>query len=309
MSLHPFPNRLMTLAYSASLVLMVGYALWLYAMGNYLSLLVPAFMTLLLLAALLLHLGQTARGFIARILLLVATCLAVLNALCTPPYASPMWLGLPMATAFLLLPLWAALVLTGLAGPLVWSAVDHPVLPSDYAVGYLALLLLLALPRWEHGRRRALLDATDPNDCYCNALNITSLKERLQNEFQRAAMLNKRLAVLVIHLPQLDMAEEQFGPRAKLALLNTLCNEIHARCRDHDVLGRAGEATFWLVLPDTSESGALLVRERLHYALSQCVLIETGQFEARIAACLPNKESFERYVQRLNGRAQALANG
>ncbi|RUR40790.1 diguanylate cyclase domain-containing protein [Vreelandella populi] len=304
-----FPKRLMTLAYSASLVLMMGYALWLYGMGNYQSLSIPAFLTLLLLAALLLHLGQTTKGYIAQVLLLVGTCLAVLNAIFNYPYASIMWLGLPMASVFLLLPLWTALALASLIGPLVWLAISHPPQPISFLFGYITLLLLLALPRWEHARHKALLHVTDPNDSDCDAYNIDTLKERLHNEYQRAAMLNRRLAVLVIHLPQLDMAEEQFGARAKIALLNTLCSEVNARCRDHDVLGRAGDATFWLVLPDTSESGALLVRERLHYSLSQCVLIETGQLEARIAACLPRKESFERYVHRLNARANALANG
>ena len=173
----------------------------------------------------------------------------------------------------------------------------------------MALTLLLALPPWEHARRRALLRATDPNDSDCDAYHIDTLKERLNNEFQRAAMLNKRLAVLVLHLPQLDMAEEQFGHRAQTALLGALCSEVNSRCRDHDILGRAGNATFWLVLPDTSESGALLVRERLQRALSRRVLVETGQLEARITTCLPlRKESFERYVQRLETRAEAIAN-
>jgi len=91
--------------------------------------------------------------------------------------------------------------------------------------------------------------------------------------------------------------------------LGALCSEVNSRCRDHDILGRAGNATFWLVLPDTSESGALLVRERLQRALSRRVLVETGQLEARITTCLPlRKESFERYVQRLETRAEAIAN-
>lgn len=181
--------------------------------------------------------------------------------------------------------------------------------PNSIVVGHVAMTLLLALPRWEHARRRALLRATDPNDSDCDAYHIDTLKERLYSEFQRAAMLNKQLAVLVLHLPQLDMAEEQFGHRAQTALLNALCSEVNSRCRDHDVLGRANNATFWLVLPDTSESGALLVRERLQRALSQCVLVETGQLEARIAACLPSRtESFERYIKRLETRGASLAN-
>jgi len=122
-------------------------------------------------------------------------------------------------------------------------------------------------------------------------------------------MLNQRLAVLVIHLPQRDMAEEQFGPRAAQALLHALCSEVYSCCRDHDLLGRADTATFWLVLPDTSESGALLVRDRLQRALSRRVLVETGHVEVRIAACLPcPKESFEHYLQRLEARGATLSN-
>ena len=95
--------------------------------------------------------------------------------------------------------------------------------------------------------------------------------------------------------------------RAKTALLGALCSEVNSRCRDHDILGRAGSATFWLVLPDTSESGALLVKERLQRALSRRVLVETGQLEARLATCLPmRKESFERYLQRLGARAKTI---
>ncbi|HSP30675.1 MAG TPA: diguanylate cyclase, partial [Halomonas sp.] len=165
----------------------------------------------------------------------------------------------------------------------------------------------LALPRWEHARRRALLRATDPNDSECNAYHIDTLKERLNSEYQRAAMLNQQLAVLVLHLPQLDMAEEQFGRRAQTALLGALCSEVNSRCRDHDVLGRADSATFWLVLPDTSESGAPLLRVRLQRALSQRVLVETGQLEVRIAACLPSRtENFQYYVKRLEARGSAL---
>lgn len=308
MNSYPFSKRLMTITYITSLAVMMGYTLWLYKMGSYRSLWVPAFVTLVLLAALLMHLGQGLKGYISQVLLVGSTYLTVLSTL-SISNVSVIWLGLPITSAFILLPLWLALVLTGVLGPLVWLFISHPTPEPPFYLGYVILLLLLALPRWEHARRRALLQVTDPYDCHCRAYNYETLKERLNNEFQRAAMLNKRLAVLVIHLQQLDMAEEQFGSRAKIALLDTLCSEVIGRCRDHDILGRAGEATFWLVLPDTSESGALLVRERLQHALSQCVLVETGHLEARIAACLPHKESFERYIQRLHARAHALANG
>ena len=303
------PKRLMTLAYTSSIALMTGYALWLYAMGDYRDLLIPTFMTLLLMAALLMHIGQGVKSYLPRIILLCSTYSVVLGAFYFQPQVSPLWLGLPITAAFLLLPLWAAMLINIAIGPLWWLLPSVASAPPAIIVGYAALTLLLALPRWEHARRRALLRATDPNDSDCEAFHMDTLKERLHSEFQRAAMLNQQLAVLVLHLPQLDMAAEQFGHRAQTALLGALCGEVNSRCRDHDVLGRADSATFWLVLPDTSESGALLVRERLQRALSQRVLVETGQLEARIAACLPSRtEHFAQYVKRLETRGAALAN-
>ncbi|XUO88960.1 diguanylate cyclase [Halomonas sp. KM072] len=299
------PKRLMGLAYGAGLIIICAYTAWLYAIGSYRELLVPLFMTTLLLASLMMHLGQGVKSCLPRLLLLGSLFLVVVHAVLTHANLSLHWLGLPLAAAFILLPLWGALAINLMAMVVIgWQL---PALQGETALGFAALTLLLALPPWEHARRKALLRATDPNDNDCDAYHIDTLKERLRNEFQRAAMLNKRLAVLVLHLPQLDMAEEQFGQRAKTALLGALCSEVNSRCRDHDILGRAGSATFWLVLPDTSESGALLVKERLQRALSRRVLVETGQLEARLATCLPmRKESFERYLQRLEARAETI---
>lgn len=305
----PLPKRLMTAAYTVSIAVVAGYTLWLYGMGSYRDLLVPMFVTLLLLAAFLMQHSQSLNPVVPRIIALSSVYIVVLSAFYYQPATSPVWLGLPVTAAFLLLPMWGALLLTVITAPIGWLLFAHHDLSLTAVTGYIALILLLALPPWEHARRRALLRATDPNDNDCNAYHIDTLKERLHNEFQRAAKLNKRLAVLVLHLPQLDMAEEQFGRRAQIALLDALCSEVNSRCRDHDLLGRADNSTFWLVLPDTSESGALLVRERLQRALSRRVLVETGQLETRIAACLPcRNERFEDYVRRLDSRSKALTN-
>ncbi|UYV20382.1 diguanylate cyclase [Halomonas qaidamensis] len=304
----PLHRQLMTFAYTSSVILVAGYTLWLYGMGNYRDLLVPMFVTLLLLAALLMHHSQTLNTVISRVILLCSSYIITLAAFYHHPSVSSLWIGLPTTAAFFLLPLSSAIILAVFSAPLWWLLHSHGTASPVEGVAYIALMLLLALPPWEHARQRALLRATDPNDNDCDAYHIDTLKERLHNEFQRAAMLNKRLAVLVMHLPQLDMAEEQFGSRAKTALLGALCNEVNSRCRDYDILGRADNSTFWLVLPDTSESGAMLVRERLQRALSQCVLVETGQLETCIAVCLPcRNERFERYINRLEARAKALS--
>ncbi len=300
----------MTLAYTICLLLTVSYTVWLYAMGYYRELLVPMFVTFLLTTALLLHYGQALSPYGPRAILLLSAYISVSSALYFGLTNSMLWLGLPMAAAFVLLPHWSAVGLNILYTPYLWLLPPGEVTFFPFPVDYLALILMFALPPWELARRRALLRASDPNDSECSAYHIDTLKERLHNEFQRASLLDKRLAVLVIHLPQLDMAEEQFGNRAKKALLEALCSEVNSRCRDHDLLGRAGGASFWVVLPDTSESGALLVRERLYRALSRRVLIETGPLEARIGVCLPRPdELFAPYIQRLEHLSRALYRG
>ncbi|MDN6179644.1 MAG: diguanylate cyclase [Halomonas subglaciescola] len=300
-------RRWMTLAYTASIGLMSAYTAWRYAMGDYVTLFAPLFMVLVLLAALLLHTSRAPSPYLPRMILLIATYVTMLAAIWQPPDISLVWLGLPLTATFLLLPLWTALSINLLLAPLWWFTPLHGAPPS-WVMGFLATALLLALPRWDHARRQALLRATAPHDSECDAFNVETLHERLQSEHQRATVLNRRLAVLIIHLPQLDMAGEQFGLRAQLALLETLCQEVRHQCRDYDVLGRAATATFWLALPDTSESGAVLVHERLARALDRHVLVETGQLEARIAACLLHyNESVSQFIKRLENRADVLA--
>jgi len=300
----------MTATYSLSLLLVAGYTTWLYVMGQYGMFFLPAFLELLIVSALMMHVDRGVSPLAPRVILLCCVYLIVAQAFMQPLNpASALWLGLPITASFILLPLIPVLIVNILLIPFFWWLT--PITHNDPAwlPEIIALFLLLALPRWEHLRRLALLRATDPNDSDCNAYQTQSLHERLHNEYQRSHVLGRRLAVLIIHLPQFDMAGEQFGRRAQLALLERLCSEVYLRCRDHDLLGRANQATFWLVLPDTTESGALLVRERLQRGLSRCVLVETGQLDARIVACLPrHREVFNVFMQRLEERGQTLAN-
>ncbi|MGM0614791.1 MAG: diguanylate cyclase domain-containing protein [Pseudomonadota bacterium] len=302
-------RRLMTIAYVTSLLLLTAYTIWLYAVGHYDFFFISAFSTLLALSALLMHIGQGVNSYVPRLVLLGCLYLIVSQAALEPSSnTSPLWFGLPIAASMIFLPLIPALGLNILLLPAWWWLLAQPGDQKNWE-SIITLLLLLALPRWEHLRRQALLYATDPNDSECNAYQSDALKNRLRNEYQRSSVLGNRLAVLVIHLPQFDMAGEQFGRKAQLALLETLCEEVNESCRDHDLLGRASQATFWLVLPDTSESGALLVRERLKRSLSRCVLVETGQLVADIVAYLPRRqEFFHLFIQRLEERSHALAN-
>jgi diguanylate cyclase len=290
--------------YALAALLLVGQALWFYLVGDYGRILLPALLAPLLITAALMRVSQPETARLSAYLVLVCGYLLVAMELPLHSSLAPFWLGLPPVLTLLLLPLGPAMLLNLTLTPL-WLLLGENLLDLDLVLGYLSLVMVAGLAPWEILHQRALLQATDPLDEECDAIRRSALHDRLHSECERAELLHQRLAVLVIHLPQLEMAGEQFGAGARRALLGSLCDTV-ARCsRDHDLLGREGDADFWLVLPDTSESGALLVRQRLEEALHRAVLLDTGPMETRLTDChLRHGESPGRFMQRLQATAQ-----
>jgi len=286
-------------AYVAGALLLVGYAIWHYLMGHYARILPPALLALLILVAAALRLTLIAWPRIPAYLVLIAGYLLLTLELPHLGDQAAIWVGLAPVLPLLLLPLAPALLLNVALAPL-WLLLGGDAFDDEFVLGYLAVVTLAPLALWEQRRQRALLLATDPHDPHCQALSHDGLHAHLESEFQRTALLHQSLAILVIHLPQLEMASEQFGRRARQALLDTLCREATHCSRRHDFLGRQSDATFWLVLPDTRESGAQLVQQRILQALEPIVLLDTGSLRTRMALCqrLPG-ESWQRLHQRL----------
>lgn len=285
--------------YAFAALLLVGQAAWFYLTGDYTRILLPALLAPLLITAALMRLGQQETARLSAYLVLVCGYLLVAMELPSQSSLALFWLGLPPVLTLLLLPLGPAMLLNLTLTP-IWLLMGESLLDLDLALGYLSLVMVAGLAPWEILHHRALIQATDPLDEECEAIRRSALHEYLHSECERAELLNQRLAVMVIHLPQLEMAGEQFGPEARQALLWTLCDSVASCSRDHDLLGREGEADFWLLLPDTSESGALLVRQRLEESLRRTVLLETGPVEAQLTHhALRRGESPSRFIQRI----------
>ncbi len=298
--------RLHALLYVMGALLLLSQALWFYLMGDYARILLPALLAPLMGTAALMRLGQPETARLSAYLVLICGYLVVAMELPQAPSPGSLWLGLPPVLTLLLLPLGPAMLLNVTLTP-IWLLLGDSQLSMDLALAYLTLVVVAGLAPWENLHQRALLQATDPIDSECSAFKRAPLLERLRSEGERAELLDQRLAVLLIHLPQLEMAGEQFGARARLALLAALCGAVGEHSRDHDLLGRAGDADFWLVLPDTSDNGALLVRQRIEQALHRTVLLDTGTVETRMAiAHLRPQESPEHFIQRLQASVLRL---
>ena len=300
-------SGLYTLFHAWITLLTVGTALWHYQMGNFDRILLPSVLAVVLLTATLMSLGTLTSRRAAAIITLVASYLLCAEMLMHDRLQALLWLGFPPVMSTLLLSTRRALTLNLLMAP-VWLWLlgdDWP--PLVAILAYLAISLVGALARWEIARQLTLDKLTSPHDPECDALSRDSIAERLHQEYQRTKALGRRLSVLVIHLPQLEMAHEQFGARLRLQLLQRFCQSARHSCRLDDTLGRTGDSLLWMLLPGTDENDALMTRNRLLTTLDDMAVSETGHLSAQVVACtLHPGESLPTFEQRLRIKEQAL---
>lgn len=282
-------------------------ALWQYHMGSFERILLPAALSVALMAATLMSLGTATARRAAAIITLAASYALCAEMLLHSNMHALLWLGFPPVLTTLLLSTQRSLALNLVMAP-VWLLLlkgDWPPLVAIFA--YLAISLIGALGRWEMTRQLMLDKLTSPHDPECDALSKDMMAERLPQEYQRAKALDRRLSVLVIHLPQLEMAHEQFGARLRLELLQQFCKMARRSCRLDDTLGRTGDSLLWMLLPGTDENDALMTRNRLLAILNETEVSETGRLSAMVVACtLHPNESLEAFEQRLHIKERAL---
>ena len=293
------PNTQYIAAYALASLLLAGYSFWRYLMGEYNRILLPASLALVMLVACLIRIARARQARVSAYLALIVGYLMLTLELPLLEQNGIMWLGLVPLLTILLLPLGSAMLLNLLLAP-VWLLLGNTAPDAYLALGYLAMALVVALVPWEQHRQQILLDATNPRDPQCNALVREALHELLAGEYQRTQFLNQPFAVLTLHLPQLEMASEQFGRRARQSLLDALCLAVNRCSRRHDILGRQSTSTFWLVLPNTSQGGAQLLQQRIEQALESTILADTGPLKVSIGLCQRQPgESWPRFEQRL----------
>ncbi|MAX31946.1 MAG: diguanylate cyclase [Halomonadaceae bacterium] len=287
-------------------LLTAGAALWHYQMGQFDRILLPAALSMALLTATLMSLGTPSARRAAAIITLLASYLLCAELIRNGQTPDILWLGFPPVLTTLLLSMRYAIYVNLLMAP-VWLLLNGNGPSLIATLSYLAVSLAGALAQWEMMRQLTLDKLTSPHDPECDALSSDMIAERLPQEHKRANALGRRLSVLVIHLPQLEMAHEQFGARLRLELLQRFCQAARRSCRLDDTLGRTGESLLWMLLPGTDENDALMTRNRLLTMLNDTAISETGHLSAMVVACtLHPGESLSAFEQRLRIKERAL---
>jgi len=100
------------------------------------------------------------------------------------------------------------------------------------------------------------------------ARNRRYVRERLDQECERAARYQIPLYCIMLDVDDFKMVNDTWGHAAGDAVLKELCRRILRHIRKVDLLARYGGEEFVVVLPQTGMDGAMLEAERIRKALS-----------------------------------------
>ncbi|WP_176492924.1 diguanylate cyclase domain-containing protein [Cobetia sp. 5-25-4-2] len=271
-------NRKTLIMLLATLVL-ATYALWRYLVGDYSHILTPVLATLLMGIATALHLLDEEQPLPDYLALIGGYLMLALEAP-SAHIGMSLWLGLPSILTLLLLPLAPAMLLNVVLAPLWLWLLGQPDDNFGEVLRYVCLLLVASQPFVINNLQSGVMRMTASEEVECNAYNARTGQQRLTSEAARASALEQPLSILVIYLPQLEMLGEQFGEDRRIECLSSACDVMQGISRQGDLLCRSDKATFWLMLPNTGEAGALIMRERLTAALAATTQPETGSIIA-----------------------------
>lgn len=121
--------------------------------------------------------------------------------------------------------------------------------------------------------RLRTLSVTDP---LTGLRNHGFFFDRLGEELERARRYDRPLAVVIADIDDFKAVNDTFGHAAGDRVLKALGEVFRGQVREVDIACRIGGEEFGFVLPETDESGAVQVAERVRAAASELDALDTG---------------------------------
>lgn len=115
----------------------------------------------------------------------------------------------------------------------------------------------------ENALLHAELERQSVTDRLTELYNHGHLKQRLDEEFKRAARFGHPLSLIMLDLDDFKAFNDTFGHMRGDVLLRAVSDVIRANLRSMDLAARYGGEEFVVVLPETDADGSALVAERI----------------------------------------------
>ncbi|MFZ3207258.1 MAG: diguanylate cyclase [Geobacteraceae bacterium] len=106
-------------------------------------------------------------------------------------------------------------------------------------------------------------------DSLTSLYNIRFIKKRLNEELSRSLRHNLNLTLMIVSLDDFNSYNEAHGRAHGNGVVKKMARILDSSLRDIDLVGRASEAEFFLILPETPAKDALVVAERIELMVSK----------------------------------------
>lgn len=142
----------------------------------------------------------------------------------------------------------------------------HIFLPEE--IDLLTTFAHLAAIAAENTKLHASTVKLATTDALTGLQNRRAFEDNLKIEQQRAKRYGKDFSLLLLDIDHFKKVNDTYGHIAGDAALKTLASILEQQTRDIDSVSRFGGEEFVIVLPETGESGAMVVAERIRKTVS-----------------------------------------
>jgi len=129
------------------------------------------------------------------------------------------------------------------------------------------------------------LDRRARTDPLTGALNRRSMEEAALRETARSLRYSHALSMIVLDIDNFKYLNDTRGHAAGDCALQALVHHLNCMLRQQDSLARMGGEEFAILLPDTSDSAAFTIAERVRQVVADLEMpFETGPIRMTVCA-------------------------
>ncbi len=147
---------------------------------------------------------------------------------------------------------------------------------DDFLIKPISARKLEAVVRTRAARARKINELMS-KDSLTGLLKHSSIKERIEQEVERARRHGKTMAMAMMDLDHFKRVNDTWGHPMGDQVIKTLAHLLRQRLRRQDSIGRYGGEEFAVVLPDCDASDALRLLEDVRLRFGEIVFVHEGQ--------------------------------
>jgi diguanylate cyclase (GGDEF)-like protein len=147
---------------------------------------------------------------------------------------------------------------------------------DDFLIKPISARKLEAVVRTRAARARKINELMS-KDSLTGLLKHSSIKERIEQEVERARRHGKMMAMAMMDLDHFKRVNDTWGHPMGDQVIKTLAHLLRQRLRRQDSIGRYGGEEFAVVLPDCDASDALRLLEDVRLRFGEIVFVHEGQ--------------------------------